>query len=317
MRHVKDFAWDYGIVDVEGKSGTPTMGGVLILFTVGFSVFLWNDLSNHFVQILLFSVIWFGILGFIDDFLKFKQGNKTGMPEKYKLAGQALFGIALSFLYLNPAYTPVPSELTTQLFFPFIKQPVADLGIIGYSLFIILTITAISNSVNLADGLDGLAIVPSIFVASVFGIFSYVIGNKILAGHYLFEFVTGTGEVAVFSAALFGAGMGFLWFNAYPAQIIMGDIGSMSLGGILGTIAILIKQEFLFVIAGGIFVAEAFSVFVQKYVFIPHVGRRIFYRTPIHHTFQHRGLGETKVVIRFWIIAAILALISLSALKIR
>ncbi len=311
-----DTAWDYGLVNVEGKSGTPTMGGILILAAIGFATVLWNDLSNRFIQILIFAIIWFGFIGGIDDYLKLKYQSKLGLSEKHKLIGQMTFGGILSIVYLIPALSPVKAQFSTLLFIPFYKESIADLGIF-YSLFIILVITAISNSVNLADGLDGLAIVPAFFVAIGFGIIAYIIGNIKMAEHFLFEYLSGAGEISIFCASILGAGIGFLWYNAYPAQIFMGDTGSLSLGGILGTISVLTKQEFLFLILGGVFVAEAFSVFVQKYISIPLLGRRYFFRAPLHHTLQYRGLAETKVVIRFWIIAAILALVAISSLKIR
>lgn len=313
---IRDLAWDYGVVNVEGKTGTPTMGGALILGAVFLSTLLWGSLSNRYLHILFFALIWFAGVGFTDDYLKLKYKSKEGLKEHYKLFWQALFGVILGIIYLSPSISPVESSFASKLFIPFHKAPITDLGFF-YVVFIVVTITAISNAVNLADGLDGLTIVPSFLVAVVYGIFAYVIGNTILAQYFLFTFLNGSGEIAVFCAAMFGAGVGFLWYNAYPAQVFMGDTGSLALGGLLGTIAILIKQEFLFLIAGGIFVAEAFSVFIQKYIYIPLIGRRLFFRTPLHHTFQHRGIAETKVVVRFWIIAVILALISLSALKIR
>jgi len=315
-QRIKDIAWGYGIVDVEGKTGTPTMGGFLIFSAIGISSFLWCDLFNRYIQILFLAVIWFSILGFIDDYLKIKHRSKTGLQARYKLLAQAFFGIMLGIIYINPHFSPVDFEFAQQLHIPFHKVPIWDMGI-WYVFFIALTITAISNSVNLADGLDGLAIVPSFFVAAVFGIFAYVIGNYILADHFLFTYLQGAGEITIFCSAIFGAGIGFLWFNAYPAQIFMGDIGSLGLGGILGTIAVLTKQELLFMIAGGIFVTEAATSLLQRYIYIPVRGRRLFFRAPLHHTFQHRGLAETKVVVRFWIVSALLALLSLSALKIR
>ncbi|MCD4655066.1 phospho-N-acetylmuramoyl-pentapeptide-transferase, partial [bacterium] len=264
---------------------------------------------------LLFAVLWFGFIGARDDYLKLKENSKTGMSEGKKILLQALFGIFLSIICLHPEWSPLPHELSTKLFIPFMKNPIADLGV-AYGLFIVFVIVAISNSVNLADGLDGLAIVPSFFVAAVFGAFAYVIGNIKLSDYLLFDYVSGSGEILIFCSSVIGAGIGFLWFNAYPAQIFMGDTGSIALGGILGTVAILIKQEFLFVIAGGVFVAEATSVFLTKYVYLPR-GKRLFFRAPLHHSLQHRGLAETKVVIRLWIIAAILAMFAATALKIR
>lgn len=314
-RKATDLAWGFGLVNVQGKSGTPTMGGLMILSTIFFSTVLWCDLGNRFIQLLLFAVVWFGLIGARDDYLKLKENSKAGLSESKKIAFQALFGVILSVICLHPDWSPLPPDLATRLFLPFVKNPVADLGLF-YGLFITFVIVAISNSVNLADGLDGLAIVPSFFVAAVFGAFAYVIGNVNLSEYLLFDYMSGSGEILIFCAAFIGAGIGFLWYNAYPAQIFMGDTGSLALGGILGTIAVLIKQEFLFVIAGGIFVAEAASVFLTKYIFIPR-GRRLFFRAPLHHTLQHRGLAETKVVIRLWIVAAILALFAATALKIR
>ena len=313
---IKDQAWSYGIVNVEGKTGTPTMGGILIFGAIGAASLLWCDLTNRYIQILLGAMAWFGVMGFVDDFLKMKFASKTGLKEHYKLLAQMSFGFILAIIYLTPAISPVPFDKATLLYLPFIKNPIINLGFF-YSFFIVFVITAISNSVNLADGLDGLAIVPSFFVSAVFGIFAYVLGNTVLSQYFLFEYLAGSGEISIFCSGLFGAGLGFLWFNAYPAQIFMGDTGSLGLGGLLGTISILIKQEFLFIIAGGIFVAEALSVLLQKYIYFPYKGRRLFFRAPLHHTFQHRGIAETKVVVRFWIISAILILISLSALKIR
>jgi len=314
-RKATDLAWGYNLVNATGKSGTPTMGGLMILTTILIASLLWCDLGNRFVQLLLAAVLWFGALGAWDDALKLKDHSKTGLSETKKILVQAIFGIFLSIIYLHPDLSPVPHNIATSLYLPFVKNPIVDLGL-GYGVFIIFVIVAISNSVNLADGLDGLAIVPSFFVAAVFGAFAYVIGNTNLSDYLLFDYLGGSGEILIFCAAFIGAGIGFLWFNAYPAQIFMGDTGSLALGGILGTIAVLIKQEFLFVIAGGIFVAEAATVFLTKYIFIPR-GRRLFFRAPLHHTLQYRGLAETKVVVRLWIVSAILALVAATALKIR
>ncbi|MBN1878735.1 phospho-N-acetylmuramoyl-pentapeptide-transferase [bacterium] len=310
-----DLAWGFGLVNVQSKSGTPTMGGILILATIISSTLLWCDLSNRFIQLLLSAAIWFGCIGALDDYLKLKHKSKAGLSEKKKILSQVGFGILLSLIYLHPDLSPVPMNIATKLFVPFFKNPIADMDY-AYGLFIIFVVVAISNSVNLADGLDGLAIVPSFFVAGVFGAFSYVIGNTVLAQYLLFDYMPGSGEILIFCAAMIGSGIGFLWYNAYPAQIFMGDTGSLALGGLLGTIAILIKQEFLFVIAGGVFVAEAATVFLTKYIYVPR-GKRFFFRAPLHHSLQYRGLAETKVVIRLWIVAALLALFAATALKIR
>ncbi|MBN1296578.1 phospho-N-acetylmuramoyl-pentapeptide-transferase [bacterium] len=314
-RKATDLAWGYNLVNAQGKSGTPTMGGLLILMTVLIAVILWCELTNRYIQILIASVLWFGSIGICDDFLKLRDRSKAGLSDKKKIALQGLFGLLLSIVYLHPGWSPAPVEVADQLYLPFIKNPIADLGL-WYAPFIIFVIVAISNSVNLADGLDGLAIVPSFLVAAVFGAFSYVMGNTRWSEYLLFDYLSGSGEILIFCSAFIGAGIGFLWYNAYPAQIFMGDTGSLALGGILGTIAVLIKQEFLFVIAGGVFVAEAATVFLTKYVFVPR-GRRLFFRAPLHHSLQYRGLAETKVVVRLWIVSTILALIAATALKIR
>jgi phospho-N-acetylmuramoyl-pentapeptide-transferase len=310
-----DLAWGYGLVNIQSKTGVPTMGGFLILAGILSSTLLWCDLGNRFIQLLLAATIWFGGIGAWDDYLKLRDKSKDGLSEKKKILLQALFGVFLSFVYLNPLWSPAPDHLASQLFMPFVKNPVADLGLF-YGIFVTFVVVAISNSVNLADGLDGLAIVPAFFVAAVYGAFAYIIGNMVISEHLLFDFMPGAGEILIFCSAIIGSSIGFLWYNAYPAQIFMGDTGSLALGGLLATVAVLIKQEFLFLIAGGVFVAEAASVFLTKYVYVPR-GKRLFFRAPLHHSLQYRGLAETKVVVRLWIVAAILALFAVATLKIR
>ncbi len=301
------------VINPSTKEGTPTMGGILIITAMLIPSILWCNLFNPFVQIIIAATIWFSALGIRDDMIKIREGRKDGMSKKEKLFWQASFGFILALIMLSPL-SPVGLENATHINIPFYKHAI-DVGWF-YIPFVIFVIMATSNAVNFADGLDGLAVGPSIMLAMVFGVFAYVLGNLNLSKYFQFEFINGTGELAVFCAAFIGAGIGFLWFNSYPAQIFMGDTGSMMIGGVMGTVAVLIKQEFLFIIAGVVFVAEAASVFIQM-LFINFAGRRLFLMAPLHHSYQKKGIAEPKVVIRLWIIAAIFALIALSTLKIR
>ncbi len=311
--HIRDFS---DIVS-SSKKGTPTMGGLIIILSVCLPVLLWCNLNNRFIQILLFSMIWFGCIGFWDDYLKMKQkSNEKGLSRTKKLLMQGIFGLFLGIIVLFKKTSPFPDDLIFNLYVPFIKNPVLSLSWF-YLPFIIFIMLSISNAVNFADGLDGLAIVPASVVIGVYGIFAYVLGNANYSQYLLYDFLPGSGEVVVFCAACIGAGLGFLWFNAYPAQIFMGDTGSQALGGVIGAIAVLLKQEFLFLIIGGLFLAEAVSVLIQDRIGINFLGKRIFGRSPLHHTFQYRGIAEPTVVIRFWIVAFVLGLIGLITLKIR
>jgi len=301
------------MVNPSQKYGTPTMGGILILISALVPILLWCNIFNPFVQITVFSIIWFAALGIKDDLIKVRKKVKDGMSKTEKLFWQALFGLILGILMVSP-YSPIGWQSASSINIPFYKYPL-NIGWF-YIPFVVLVIMATSNAVNFADGLDGLAIGPSIMVAMVFGIFAYVIGNLNLAKYFQFRFTNGTGELSVLCAAFIGAGIGFLWFNSYPAQVFMGDTGSLMIGGVMGTVAVLVKQEVLLIIAGMVFVMEAASVFIQM-ISINFAGRRLFFMAPIHHTFQKRGIAEPKVVIRFWIIAAIFALIALSTLKVR
>ena len=299
------------------KDGTPTMGGMIIIISILIPVFLWCDLSNRFVQLLILSIFWFGGIGFFDDYLKIKKGGgDKGMSRSQKLILQAIFGFFLGFVILNENMTPYPKSIMFNLYIPFFKEPVLNLSWF-YLLFIVFVVMAISNAVNFADGLDGLAIVPASVVVVVFGVFAYILGRIDYSTYLLFEHIPKSGEITVFCASVMGAGLGFLWYNTYPAQVFMGDVGSQSLGGVIAVTAILIKQEFLFLIAGGIFLAEALSVLIQDRIGIAKLGRRIFFRAPLHHTFQYRGIAEPTVVVRFWIVSILLALASFATLKIR
>ncbi len=301
----------------SGANQVKTHGGGLIVAAVLLSVLLWCKLHSVFVLLCLGAVLWFAALGWIDDHLKVRHGSSDrGLSEAAKLALQGTFAGFLGLVYVVEELSPLPPGLATQLCIPFFKNPVVDLSW-GYIPFIIFTVVAISNSVNIADGIDGLAVVPVSFAVAVFGIFAYVSSHAGISEFLIYPFMPGVGEVAIVCSIVFGACLGFLWFNSYPANVIMGDTGSMALGGLLSTAAVLVKQEFLFLIVGGIFVGEALSVLVQGKMGIKWLGRRYFERAPIHHHFQARGLADTKIVIRFWIIAGILALCSLATLKIR
>jgi len=292
------------------KAGTPTMGGTLILFSIVLSTLLWCNLTNFYVWIVLMVVVGYGSVGFIDDYLmQIKKRNK-GLTVRGKFLLQVLLALAAGILlYLSP-------DFNTQVTIPFFKNISPDLGV-GYVLFAVLVIVGTSNAVNLTDGLDGLAIGPVIIAAVTYMIFAYVAGHVKIADYLQISHVAGSGEVTVFCGAVAGAGMGFLWFNAYPAQVFMGDVGSLSLGAALGSVAVITKQEILLVIVGGIFVIEALSVIFQVGYFKMTHGKRIFRMAPLHHHFELKGWPEPKVIIRFWIIAIALALISMSTLKLR
>ncbi|MEA1996206.1 MAG: phospho-N-acetylmuramoyl-pentapeptide-transferase [Gemmatimonadota bacterium] len=332
LRGARDTIHDYGFMDPESKRGTPTMGGIFIVGAVFISILLWNDPANPFVQWVLAAMLWFGAVGFADDYLKIKHNDSLkGLSQITKLGLQGSFAIVFMIAYLSEPLSPLsaervrllegalnvtPGSYKFYLQIPFYKYPVLNLSwfYLPFGVFVIL---AISNSVNFADGLDGLAIVPASLTAVVYMIFAYITGNYIHSETFLFTHLAGSGEISIILAALVGAGLGFLWFNAYPAQVFMGDTGSMALGGVLAVISIMIKQEFLFILAGGIFVIEGASVLIQEKIGINILGRRIFHRAPIHHNFQHLGIAETKVVVRFWIAGILLALLSLATIKIR
>ncbi len=293
------------------KIGTPTMGGVLILIGLFSGVILWADLYNPYNWLLIFITFSFGILGAYDDYKKIRNKNSRGLSSKLKFILQILIG--LMSLYI--LYYFVDSELTTNLYFPFFKNLVINLGwfFIPFYLFVIV---GSSNAVNLTDGLDGRATVPVILVAGCFAFISYVSGNIIFSKYLLIPYIEGVGEIAVFCGAIIGASIGFLWFNAPPAKIFMGDTGSLALGGSLGTIGVATKHEIVLAITGGLFVLEAISVIVQVISF-KLTGKRIFMMAPIHHHFEKKGWPESTVVIRFWIISLILAMIGLATLKLR
>ncbi len=301
------------------SAGNPskTYGGPLLVAVILISVVLWCKLHTGFVLLCLGGLLFFAGLGWVDDYLKVRhRSSDHGLSETAKLALQGGYCLVFGAIYATAGLTPLPPEVATQLYVPFLKYPLIDLTWF-YIPFIAFTITAISNAVNIADGVDGLAVVPTAFVVAVFGVFAYISSHARFAEFLIFPFMPGVGEVAIICSIVFGACLGFLWFNSYPANVIMGDTGSMALGGLLGTVAVLVKQEFLFLIVGGIFVAEALSVIIQDKIGVKWLGRRFFARAPIHHHFQQRGLADTKIVIRFWIVAGILALCGLATIKIR
>lgn len=310
-KQVKQVIRDDGPERHFEKKGTPTMGGIMILISLFVSVILWSDLTNKYIYIALFGTMSLGILGFIDDYKKVKEGSSKGVPGKIKLLIQFVIGFVVGvFIYLDPSFSggfAIP-------FFKFVERYWS----LGFFIipFVILVIAGTSNAVNLTDGLDGLAIVPVITTAFVFMLLSYITGNIKIANYLQVPYVAGVGELAVFCAAIVGAGLGFLWFNAYPALVFMGDTGSLALGGALGIVALLSKHPFLLIIAGGIFVMEALSVIIQVISF-RLTGKRVFRMAPIHHHFEKKGEYETHIVIRFWIISLILALLTLATLKLR
>jgi phospho-N-acetylmuramoyl-pentapeptide-transferase len=313
----RDKAREFGDISPRNKDGTPTMGGVMIFISFLVSVLLWGKLDNFFLRIILFASFWFTALGFFDDYLKSVRGSsEAGMSRGTKLFFQAFFGVILAILVLSPSSTPFAKEIVTQLFVPFFKNPVIDLSYFYYP-FIVMVVVGISNSINFADGMDGLATVPVSFLAAVYGAFAYILGNSKLSQYFLFPHINDSGELVLVMAALIGALAAFLWFNTYPAEVFMGDTGSLFLGGMIATSAVLLKSELIFLIAGGVFVIEFLSVFIQDYIGIKWLKRRIFYRAPVHHTFQFLGIAEPKIVVRFWIIAALFTLISLISIKLR
>lgn len=293
------------------KQGTPTMGGVMILLAVSVSTILWANLANPYVWITLFVTTAYGVIGFIDDYIKLTKRHHSGLPGKAKLLLQFIIAI-LAVLWIQKVADP---EFSSHLAFPFIKDFMWDMGIF-YVAFACIVLVGASNAVNLTDGLDGLAIVPIMIVSGCLGFIAYLIGNTVFADYLQIHHVVGSGELAVFCAALIGAGLGFLWYNAPPAAVFMGDTGSLAFGGALGTISVIVKHEIVLAIIGGLFVLEAVSVILQVASF-KLTGKRIFRMAPIHHHFEKKGWQEPTIVIRFWIIAVILALIGLSTLKLR
>jgi phospho-N-acetylmuramoyl-pentapeptide-transferase len=294
------------------KAGTPTMGGLLILVAIIVSTLLWADLGNRFVWVVLGVTVLFGLVGFWDDYLKIVRQNPAGLIARYKYFWQSVGGLAAALALWYTAKSPAD----TTLYLPFLKNFALPLGIVAFTLLTYLMIVGMSNAVNLTDGLDGLAIMPAVMVAAALGVFAYASGNAVFAQYLAIPAVPQAGELLIFCAALVGAGLGFLWFNTYPAQVFMGDIGALSLGAALGTIGVIVRQELVLLVMGGIFVLETASVILQVASF-KLTGKRIFRMAPIHHHFEKKGWAEPKIIVRFWIITFFLVLAGLATLKLR
>ena len=295
------------------KTGTPTMGGALILIAIGVTTLLWGDLTNRYVWVLLIVTMGFGAVGWYDDWKKVVYHDPKGLASRWKYFWQSVIGLVVA-VYLAMTAT-VPAQF--QLIVPFFKTISYPLGAIGFVVLTYLVIVGTSNAVNLTDGLDGLAIMPTVMIAGALAIFAYVAGNTVFARYLFMPYIPGAGELAVFLGAMVGAGLGFLWFNAYPAEVFMGDVGALALGGALGTVAVIVRQEIVLAIMGGVFVAETLSVAAQVLYFRFTGGKRIFRMAPLHHHYELGGWKETQVVVRFWIITIMLVLVGLSTLKIR
>jgi phospho-N-acetylmuramoyl-pentapeptide-transferase len=330
----------YGVESHLSKSGTPTMGGVLILLSIAISTLLWFDLSNRFVWIVLIVTLGFGAIGWADDWRKVVRKDPEGMPSREKYFWQSVIGL-LAALYLVFSISESNNLRVLELFYtwvrsgfdvdlppkaglllPFFKEVSYPLGVFGFVILTYLVIVGSSNAVNLTDGLDGLAIMPVVMVGSALGVFAYVTGSSIYSKYLFFPYIPGSGELLIFCAAMAGAGLAFLWFNTHPAQVFMGDVGALALGAALGTIAVIVRQEIVLAIMGGIFVVEALSVMLQVSYFKftkrkYGEGRRFFKMAPLHHHFEKSGWRETQVVVRFWIITMLLCLVGLSTLKLR
>jgi phospho-N-acetylmuramoyl-pentapeptide-transferase len=294
------------------KQGTPTMGGTLILVAMLIATLLWADLANRYVWIVTGVTLAFGLIGFWDDYLKLVVGNSKGLPARWKYLLQSVAGlsaaVALYFIAAVPA--------ATELYVPLFKGVIVPLGAPSFIVLSYFVIVGSSNAVNLTDGLDGLAIMPAVLVGGALGVFAYASGNAIFANYLLIPHVPGVGEALIFSATLFGAGLGFLWFNSYPAQVFMGDVGALALGAALGTLAVIVRQEIVLFVMGGVFVLETVSVMLQVASF-KLTGKRLFRMAPIHHHFELKGWAEPKVIVRFWIITVVLVLAGLATLKVR
>ncbi len=293
------------------KSGTPTMGGALILVAIAISTLLWADLNNRYVWVVLVVTLFFGIIGFVDDYIKLVRQDPKGLISRYKYFWQSVVGAGAAIFLYNTAV--VPAE--TQLIIPFFKDVIIPLGA-WYMLLTYLVVVGSSNAVNLTDGLDGLAIMPTVMVAGALGLFSYLTGHAEFARYLSIPYIPGAGELTVFCAAMVGSGLGFLWFNTYPAQVFMGDIGALALGAALGIVAVLVRQELVLLIMGGVFVMETLSVVVQVASYKLR-GKRVFLMAPIHHHYELKGWPEPRIIVRFWIITVFLVLVGLASLKIR
>ncbi len=294
------------------KKGTPTMGGVLIILAISISLVLWGDLSDHYIWCVLVILLGFGFIGWIDDYRKVIKRDSIGLPARWKFTLQSILGLGVAcYLYFS-ALHPVETELVI----PFLKNIAPNLGLFYIALAYVVIVGG-SNSVNLTDGLDGLALLPTIMIGGALGIFAYIAGNHLFAEYLTVPYIPGVGELVVFSSALSGAGIAFLWYNTYPAEVFMGDVGSLGLGAALGVMAVMIRQELVFMVMGGIFVVETLSVILQVGYFKLSGGKRIFLMAPLHHHFELKGWPEPRIIVRFWTITFILVLCGLATLKLR
>ncbi len=315
-RGIRDAGEGYASVDISSKRGTPTAGGLIFIFSTVISSLIWIRWNNSFVKLLLAGLLYFGIVGFIDDYLKVRfKSSLFGLSEKMKTLLQLLFIIPFS-LYIFSDFSPIPDAIKLKFYIPFYKNPLFELNYFIYAVFAVFVLFSVVNAVNLTDGLDGLATGTSIPVCAVYIGFAYIIGNKILSTHFLFPYIRNLGEVSVFLSGLVGGLFGFLWYNTYPAEVFMGDTGSLSIGIVLGMSAFFTKEEMLFPLVGAIFVVTIFSSLIQEKIGM-RIGRRIFTRAPIHHTFTVRGIAESKLVVRYWIISLFLALLAALSIKLR
>ncbi len=293
------------------KAGTPTMGGALILVAIGISTVLWSDLTNRYVWVVILVTFVFGVIGWIDDYRKLVKRDPKGLIPRYKYLAQSLAALAVAVYLYNTA-----SPVETQLIVPILKNVAIPLGAVSYVLLTYFVIVGSSNAVNLTDGLDGLAILPTVMVGGALAVFAYLSGNSVFSGYLGIPYVAGVGELVIFCGALIGAGLGFLWFNTYPAQVFMGDVGALALGAALGILAVLVRQELVLFIMGGVFVMETVSVILQVGSY-KLTGKRIFRMAPLHHHFELKGWPEPRVIVRFWIVTVILVLVGLATLKVR
>jgi phospho-N-acetylmuramoyl-pentapeptide-transferase len=293
------------------KAGTPTMGGALILVAIGVSTLLWSDLTSRYVWVVVLVTLAYGVIGWIDDYKKLVKRDPKGLIPRYKYLAQSVAALAVAIYLYNTA-----SPVETQLIVPILKNVAIPLGAVSYVLLTYFVIVGSSNAVNLTDGLDGLAILPTVMVGGALGVFAYLSGNSVFSGYLGIPYVPGVGELVIFCGALIGAGLGFLWFNTYPAQVFMGDVGALALGAALGTLAVLVRQELVLFIMGGVFVMETVSVILQVGSY-KLTGKRIFRMAPLHHHFELKGWPEPRVIVRFWIVTVILVLVGLATLKVR
>jgi phospho-N-acetylmuramoyl-pentapeptide-transferase len=294
------------------KAGTPTMGGALILASIAITTLLWGDLHNHYVWVVLITTLGFGVIGWVDDYRKVVHRNPKGLSARVKMGWQSVIALAVGIYLWNAATLPAHTELIV----PFLKLLIFPLGPFLFVVLAYFVIVGSSNAVNLTDGLDGLAIMPTVLVSAALAIFAYVAGNAVFSRYLGIPYIPGAGELAIFCGAISGAGLAFLWFNAYPAEVFMGDVGALALGAALGTVAVIVRQELVLFIMGGVFVVEAVSVMIQVASF-KLTGKRIFRMAPLHHHYELKGWKETQVVVRFWIITMLLVLVGLATLKLR